>query len=401
VIVSFTPCTLSGAIDAPASKSMAHRYLIGAALSGDICTLSGMDFSEDILASIDCLRALGAQVSVNADTVTVNPRGFMQAESPVLDCRESGSTLRFFLPLALCLGRPVILRGSSRLMERPLSVYEELCRERGFLYQKTADSVTVCGNLCCGEYTVRGDISSQFITGLLFALVYLGGKSSLRVLPPVESRPYIQLTLSALRAFGAQVEFTGDYRIEVKKSHLHALSTRIEGDESNAAFLAAFNELGSDVRVGNLNPETLQGDQVYREYFPKISKGTPTLDLSDCPDLGPILIALAAMKQGAVFTGTDRLRLKESDRGLAMHEELVKLGGGLIFEDNRITVPHQTLRAPDIPLCGHNDHRIVMALSVVLSQTGGTLTGAHAVNKSYPGFFSALRSLGADVTLEE
>jgi 3-phosphoshikimate 1-carboxyvinyltransferase len=173
----------------------------------------------------------------------------------------------------------------------------------------------------------------------------------------------------------------------------------VEGDYSNAAFLDAFNRLGSEVTVGNLNPHSLQGDRVYADCFAKIEAGTPTLDISDCPDLAPILIALAALKNGATLTGTDRLKTKESDRGAAMHAELTKLGGGLVFGDNQITVPAQALRYTGDVLDGHNDHRIVMALSVILTQTGGNLRGAEAVRKSYPGFFGDIIGLGAEVEL--
>ena len=378
---------------------MAHRYLIGAALSGRKCTLSGVDYSEDILASIDCLRALGADVTMNGDQVTVDPDGFMKAENPVLECRESGSTLRFFIPLALCMGKPVSLRGSERLFERPLGVYEELCCEKGFEFRKDKNSVSLCGRLESGNYRIRGDISSQFITGLIFALIYLGENASIEILPPFESRSYINLTISALKSFGADVGFTDEYTIEIRRSQMHSFSGRIEGDYSNAAFLDAFNYIGSDVRVGNLNPQSLQGDRVYAEYFAKISEGTPTLDISDCPDLGPVLFALAALKNGAVFTGTDRLKAKESDRGMAMHEEFWKLGGGLIFGDNTITVPKQNLHPTDLPLDGHNDHRIVMTMAVILSQIGGSIEDAQAIRKSYPGFFEDIRKLGATVDL--
>ena len=365
MIAQFQPCRLSGSVDAPPSKSMAHRYLIGAALSGQRCTMSGFDYSEDILASIDCLRALGAQVVIEDDCVTVDPEGFMRAENPVLLCRESGSTLRFFIPLALCLGREVILRGSRRLLQRPLDIYEALCLENGFAYTKTESELKLCGKLKAGRYTVRGDISSQFITGLIFALLYLGEASSIEILPPFESRSYVDLTLSALKSFGAEISFAGEYRIKINQSQMHPYHGRIEGDYSNAAFLDAFNHIGSQVCVGNLKADSLQGDRVYQSYFAQISEGTPELDISDCPDLGPVLFALAAMKHGAIFTGTDRLKAKESDRGMAMHEELEKLGGGLIFGDNVITVPKQNLRHTDRTLSGHNDHRIVMAMSLV------------------------------------
>jgi len=399
MIATFKPSRLIGTVDAPPSKSMAHRYLIGAALSGEKCRLTGVSYSEDILASIDCLKALGATVTTDKDTVTVDPQGFLQNTPSVLECRESGSTLRFFLPLALCLGKTVVLRGTTRLLERPLDVYEELCRENGLTFRKEKNAVTVCGKLKSGRYAVRGDISSQFITGLIFALVHLGEDSSIRILPPFESRSYINLTVSALKSFGAEVNFTDEYTIEIKRAKLHAFSGRIEGDYSNAAFLDAFNRIGSDVEVKNLNPGSLQGDKVYVTYFEEIAKGTPTLNLSDCPDLGPVLFALAALQNGAVFTGTDRLKAKESDRGAAMHEELQKLGGGLVFGDNTITVPKQELRYKGEILNGHNDHRIVMALSVILSKTGGSVEGAEAVKKSYPEFFDDIKKLGAEVEL--
>lgn len=395
----FEPFTLKGRVSAPPSKSMAHRYLIGSALSGDTCSISGVDFSEDILASIDCLKALGAEVTIDGDTVTINPHSFMKAESPVLDCRESGSTLRFFIPLALCMGRVVTFKGSKRLFERPLDIYGDLCREYGFEFEKKEDSLTLCGHLKSGHYRVKGDISSQFITGLLFALVYLGGDSSIEIIPPFESRPYIDLTLSALRDFGAEADFCDLHTIEIRKPSMHAFSGKIEGDYSNGAFLDAFNHIGAEVAVENLCPHSLQGDRIYKEYFNKISSGTPTLDISDCPDLGPVLIALATLKNGATLTGTDRLKAKESDRGSAMAEELSKLGVSLDFGDNMITIPKGNLSYNGTPLKGHNDHRIVMALSLILSTTGGELEGVEAVRKSYPSFFEDILRLGAKVKL--
>lgn len=396
---NFKPCKLKGVISAPPSKSMAHRYLIGSALSKEKCVLSGVDYSEDILASIDCLRALGAEITTDGDTVTVNPDKFMKAEKPVLECRESGSTLRFFIPLALCLSKQVSLNGSTRLFERPLGVYEKLCRENGFTFQKDTNSVTVCGNLKSGNYRIAGDISSQFITGLIFVLVYLGENSSVEIIPPFESRSYINLTISALKSFGADVEFVDEYSIAVRKSKLHSYSGKIEGDYSNSAFLDAFNYIGSEIKIDNLKCDSLQGDKVYRDYFDKIASGTPTLDISDCPDLGPILFVLSALKNGAVFTGTERLKAKESDRGMAIHEELKKLGGGLIFGDNMITVPKQELKYNGIIIDGHNDHRIVMAMSVILSKIGGEITGIEAVKKSYPAFFDDVKKLGAEVKI--
>lgn len=400
MIATFQPSILRGAIDAPPSKSMAHRYLVGAALSGRKCTLCGVDYNEDILATIDCLSALGAEITTDGDVVTVDPCGFMRVDAPVLQCRESGSTLRFLIPLALCLGKTVTLRGSERLLQRPLNAYEELCREHGLSFEHAHDAVTVCGSLAGGHYRMRGDVSSQFITGLIFALVYLNKTSTVEILPPLESRSYVDLTVAALADFGADVSFLDRYTIAIKPSVRHAFSGRIEGDCSSAAFLEAFNHIGSEISIGNLNSETRQGDRVYADYFTQISGGTPTLDISDCPDLGPVLIALAALKNGATLTGTDRLKIKESDRGAAMHEELRRLGGGLILGENRITVPKQTLAFRGEVLDGHNDHRIVMSMSVILSRTGGAIAGAEAIKKSYPSFFEDIQSLGAEVQIK-
>ena len=210
----------------------------------------------------------------------------------------------------------------------------------------------------------------------------------------------IASAIRLLRAFGADVHFADEYRIEIKPSKLRAYSARIEGDYSNAAFLDAFNCIGSEVKVCGLRADSLQGDRVYREYFEKIMCGTPTLDVSNCPDLAPILIALAALKSGAVLTGTDRLAAKESDRGVAMHEELVKLGGSLEFGENSITVLKQNLAYGGKALDGHNDHRIVMAMSVILSHIGGEIDGIEAVKKSYPRFFEDIKILGAEVEIK-
>ncbi len=396
----FKAYKLEGRVGAPPSKSLAHRYLIGAALSKEKSTILGVDYSEDILATIDCLKSLGAEIHIDGDTVTVNPEGFMKTTERVLDCRESGSTLRFFIPIALCLGKEITFKGSQRLFQRPLDVYEDLCRSYGFKFEKTDCSLTVCGEFKSGQYEIRGDISSQFITGLIFSLVYLNEDSSIRVIPPFESKSYINLTIASLKAFGVNIDFEDEFNISIKKSCFKSFSGRVEGDYSNAAFLDAFNYIGSTIVIENLNEDSVQGDKVYKKYFEEILKGVPVLDISDCPDLGPVLIALASIKNGATLVGTERLSLKESDRGQAMHEELCKLSGGLIFGENTIIVPKQNLQKSTSSLNGHNDHRIVMALSLILSKYGGEIDGIEAVKKSYPGFFDDIKNLGAEVKIQ-
>ncbi len=398
--VKILPGTACGSVVAPPSKSMAHRYLIAAALAKGKSTVRGIEYSQDILATIDCLRALGVSIAVDQDAVTVIGDGVLQAEHELL-CRESGSTLRFMLPLCLLSGTPAVLRGSDRLMERPLIVYEDLCEQMGFQFSRTTGAVTVCGELRCGEYILDGSVSSQFITGMIFALISLPGKSTLRLIGKIESRSYIDLTLSALREFGFSVNWAGEDLLIINGGTGIARDLSVEGDYSNAAFFDALNLLGGSVEVTGLSAHSLQGDRIYRDYFNALANGIPTLSLADCPDLGPILFAVAAALQGGIFTDTARLKIKESDRGAAMAQELQKCGVSVALEENRIIVPGGQLTAPVAAFSAHNDHRIVMAMAVLCTRIGGTIKGAQAVAKSMPNFFEKLSALGIEVVKDE
>ncbi len=397
----FEKSRLSGAVKAPPSKSMAHRLIISAALAGGKSTVSGVEYSEDILATLDCVGALGASVNREDGTVTVDGSGFLKVVKGPLCCRESGSTLRFFIPLAMLTGKRVELYGSARLMDRPLGVYERIAMENSILFEKKDNSITVLGKLPNKKYTVGGGISSQFITGLLFALTGMGGGGAIKVEPPFESRPYAEMTVGALRMFGAEIEFSGNDISTAPGQRLRPWQGEVEGDFSNAAFLDAFNMIGGDVRVTGLPENSAQGDGAYREYYKRLAAGAPTIDLSDTPDLAPVLIALAACLNGATFTGTRRLAAKESDRGAAMAEELHKFGVCVTVGENMISVPRGGIRPPSGPVSGHNDHRIVMACSTLLTLTGGELCGCEAHKKSYPSYFDAIRSLGAKVAITE
>ncbi|MBQ8893595.1 MAG: 3-phosphoshikimate 1-carboxyvinyltransferase [Clostridia bacterium] len=394
--VEIKPGLAGGTVQAPPSKSMAHRYLIAAALAKGKSIVRGIEYSQDILATIDCLRALGVEITACNDAVTVWGGAELKAVE-TLPCRESGSTLRFMLPLCLLSGVTSVLRGSDRLMERPLTVYRQLAAEKGFFFSQAGNQVTVCGKLQNGEYSVDGSVSSQFITGLIFALLTLNGKSSIQLTGKVESRSYIDLTLSALQEFGFQVSWAGETRLELIGGSGVGRECAVEGDYSNAAFLDALNLFGGNVTVTGLKENSLQGDRVYRDYFARLAAGTPSLSLANCPDLGPILFAVSAALKGGVFTDTARLKIKESDRGAAMAEELKKCGVDVILEENRIIVPGGQLRAPGMVLDGHNDHRIVMAMAVLCTCTGGSIRGAQAVTKSMPDFFEKLSSLGIEV----
>lgn len=401
MLVKIQPGKARGTVSAPPSKSMAHRCLIAAAMAGGKSKITGVDYSQDILATIDCLRALGVLVDCTGSTVTVERTGaFLPAEP--LNCRESGSTLRFMIPLCLLSGKPATLQGSARLMERPQTVYEDLSREKRFSFSRRDGAIAVEGTLQSGEYTVDGSISSQFITGLIFALVTLKEASRIHLTGKVESRSYIDLTLKALSDFGFSVSWEKGNTLLIPGGQTGvSRELAVEGDYSNAAFLEALNILGGQVTVTGLSADSLQGDRVYRDYFAALKAGTPTLSLGDCPDLGPILFAMAAALNGATFVDTARLKIKESDRGTAMAEELKKCGVDLILEENRIIVPGGTLCPSVEPIMGHNDHRIVMAMSVLCTFLGGTVCGAEAVAKSMPGFFKTLRDLGVEVSEDE
>ena len=400
--VLIRPGIARGTVAAPPSKSMAHRLLICAALAEGESIVRGVDRSEDILATADCLSALGASLSWDGSSVRVRGCDPRKAGPAVLRCRESGSTLRFMIPLCLLSGSAMRLEGSETLLSRPLSVYEDLCRERNLTLRRMDGGLLAEGRLTAGEYTVPGGVSSQFITGLLFALPLLSGDSRITLIPPVESRSYLSLTLQALRDAGVSVSWTDQNTLIVPGNTAYqSQDTEVEGDYSNAAFFEALNCAGGRVTVTGLRKDSLQGDRVYQEFFPQLAAGPAELDLSDCPDLAPVLFSVAALCYGAVFTGTRRLRFKESDRGAAMAEEMAKFGVTLTLEENRIAVPAAALHAPSEALDSHNDHRIAMALSLLCTRTGGEIRGAEAVRKSFPDYWERLRSLKIDIEQRE
>lgn len=399
--VEITPSVACGRVTAPPSKSMAHRLLLCGALSEE-SAVHNVAYSADIDATLGCLTALGAKTERGERTVTLGGLD-LSAVLPgtELFCNESGSTLRFLLPLCMLCGVPITVRGSRRLFERPLGVYETLAKEQGIRFERREDSVTVCGRLKSGDYCVPGDISSQFITGLLYALPLLEGESTLTVTGRFESASYIDLTLDALSLFGVEIRREENiFYIRGGQRPQNRCQT-VEGDCSNAAFLEALNLLGGAVEVGGISPTTKQGDRVYRTMLADLSVGKREFDLSDCPDLAPVMFAAAAACGGARFTGTARLRFKESDRGAAMAAELAKCGISVTVGENDVMVHSGTLCAPTQPIDGHNDHRIVMAMALLCTVTGGTVCGAEAVAKSYPDFFDALQSLKVGITRYE
>ena len=391
--------TPRGTVMAPPSKSMAHRILISAAMAEGTSVISGVSDCDDVAATVGCLKALGARIERDGSTLTVTGVD-MRGATPgtALDCHESGSTLRFFLPIALLSGKNTLFLGAKSLMKRPMSVYEDLCLKKGLTYNADGESIAVKGPLSAGDYEIVGNVSSQFISGLLFALPLLDGDSRIKIIPPIESRSYIELTVEALALFGIEIKWSDDNTLLVRGNQKYKPSDlTVEGDYSGAAFIDALAVFGRDVKVDGLNPDSTQGDKVYSLLFDMLKKGVPTIHIGNCPDLGPILFAVAAAKHGGVFTGTSRLRIKESDRAAVMAEELSKFGVSVTVYDDKVVVYPISFGAPKSLLSGHNDHRIVMALAVLLTLTGGEIEGAEAINKSYPSFFEDLKSLGIEV----
>ncbi len=393
--IEIFPSKAKGDVTAPASKSYAHRLLICAALSNGTSEIKNIVLNDDINATIECLKALGAEITLNETTVTVTGINNTKRKKRLnLFCNESGSTLRFLIPLSLIFSENTEFTGSGRLMERPQTVFEELFKEKNCLIEKNIKAINVSGTLKGGKFPIRGDVSSQFITGLLFTLPLLDEDSEIILTTPLQSEPYINITIDTLKSFGIAVEKTQNgYFVNGKQSY-KPQSLYCEGDWSNSAFLHAFNLTGGEVSVKGLNDETHQGDAVYKEYFKLLQNGNPTLDISNCPDLGPVLISCAALLNGATLTGTNRLKIKESDRGEAMAAELLKFGCDITVGDDFIKIKKKNLHKPAEAVCCHNDHRIAMSMAVVCSVYGGVLEDAQCVNKSYPRFFNDIKDLG-------
>ncbi len=384
----------SGTVTAPPSKSDAHRLLICAALAEGTSIIHGISDSEDMKATLDCITAIGAKYTREGDKITVWGTDPKKRSETILHCRESGSTLRFFIPLCLLSEKTATLTGSDTLLSRPLDVYEEICAGQALEFEHGQGQISVSGPLSGGFFKVKGDISSQFISGLMFALPLLDEYSVIELIPPIVSVPYILMTANALKKFGIKVELTEDRIIIQGGQRYQPAEVFAEGDWSNAAFFLALSVLSHDVTVEGLNKDTLQGDSAIIRLLARMSRSCPTVNIENFPDLAPILMASAAAMNGITLLGTDRLKIKESDRGQAMAEELAKFGVNVVVGDNIITVQApKELQAPSVPICSHNDHRIVMACAVLLTLTGGTVNGAEAVNKSYPNFFSDLFSL--------
>ena len=397
--VKILPSKTSGEVSAPPSKSFAHRYLIGSVLSCGKCVIKNIADSDDISATLSCIEQLGGSVTKDGNIVTVIPTNEKQIENAVFDCKESGSTLRFFIPVVLATGaKNCTFLGSERLLARGIKEYEKLFENSDVKIKSDEKSIEVNGTLSAGNYEISGEVSSQYTTGMLFALSRLSGKSTLKITGNAESRAYVDMTIKVLKDFGADITETEKNFFEINgKGRLSPGEFTVEGDWSNAAFLIALSRLVGTISVSGLNENSVQGDKICIEAFETLDGENAEIDLKDCPDLAPILFSYAAYKNGGKFINTRRLRVKESDRANVMAEELKKFGANVKVYENSAEIEKTQLKPPIVPLCGHNDHRIVMALSVLAAVLGAEIDGAEAVNKSYPDFFRVIKKAGVNV----
>ncbi len=390
--ITISPGPLTGSVTAIPSKSQAHRLLICAAFADAPTTLLCPDTNRDIEATAGCLRALGADIKRTETGYLVIPVQKVPAEA-VLCCQDSGSTLRFLLPVAGALGVNALFKLESRLPERPLSpLWEEMVRMGCTLTRPSYAAIRCQGRLRPGAYTMDGGVSSQFITGLLLATALIPGESHITLTGKVESRPYITMTQRAMELFGRD---TTDFRIQGGTSFHSPGILTVEGDWSNGAFFLAAKALGNAVETHNLSPGSSQGDRAAATLLPALEEHI-TLSAADIPDLVPILAIVAACKQGAVFTNIQRLRLKESDRVASVISMLHNLGGKAEATEDTLTVYGTGLTGGTVD--AQRDHRIAMsaAIGATVCTTQVTILGAECVSKSYPHFWEEYARLGGN-----
>ncbi len=410
------PGRLHGTVTVPPSKSAAHRAIISAALGDGRSIISNVDLSNDMRATIGACRALGVDMQMDGNTLTVDG-GRLRLTGKPIDCAESGSTLRFFIPVACTLEGEKTFTGQGRLPLRPVDAYLQIFETQGIGYTRPPGAnlpLTVSGALRSGEFRVDGRVSSQFVTGLLFALPLLDGDSLVSVIGGFESRGYVDLTVNMLRRFGIDIAVDGDTFFIRGNQQYQPQTLRVEGDYSQAAFFLVGGAISGGIRVDDLDALSLQPDRAIVDILKSMGAVISTeggalvsrparlhgtvIDVSQCPDLVPPLTVAAAYAEGVThITGAARLRIKESDRLHALARNLGALGiraeelpDGLIIHGGQ-------------PMGGETDsfgdHRIAMAFAVAAAGASGPVTihGAECVDKSYPKFYEDYKALGGDI----
>lgn len=415
-----TPSLCGGSVHIPPSKSMAHRSIICASLANGKSIITNVAFSKDILVTIDGMRKLGAIIETKDDAVIITGiKDFKNITANEIHCGESGSTLRFFIPIFSLCNKTITFTGEGRLLQRPQKIYEDMFHNQQLQFEQTDNGITIDQALHHGDYHLRGDVSSQFISGLLFTLPLLDDDSTIHIQPPFESRSYVELTLQMLADYGITASFIDDHTLHIPgKQHYCAKDYEIEGDYSQLAFFAVLGAIQQGIDITGVRHDSRQGDKAILDILQSfgteitniehgyhIHKGNlhgTSIDLANCPDLGPILTVLAMYAKGdTTIYNAGRLRIKESDRIAAMEQELAKFGVSISSTKDQIFMTGKAAYSCTKPLHGHNDHRIVMALSIAstCSESVTTIDDAQAISKSYPAFFDDFASVNGKVEL--
>lgn len=418
--VKIYPSKVNGTVTIPPSKSMSHRAIICASLANGTSTITNVAYSDDIKITIEGMRQLGANITCFEDRIIIRGiKDFSTLREDTIFCNESGSTLRFFIPIFSLCDRMVSFTGKNRLLKRPQKIYETLFREQNIFYEHSEEKLTIGGKLHAGSITLDGDVSSQFISGLLFALPLLEADSTIHIKEPYESRSYVDLTLQMLHLYGIKADYCDANTLVIPGNQQYkAHDYEIEGDYSQCGFFAVLGAINHDIICHGLSPTSLQGDRIIipilknsgasisnQEKGFRITKSNlhaTEIDLQDCPDLGPILTVMAMYTKGKTrIYNAQRLRYKESDRIAAMEEELKKLGVLIHTTESEIFIEGKERYTGNVLLSGHKDHRIVMSLCIAatLFEHPVIIEEAQSINKSYPAFFEDLSSLGVSLEI--
>lgn len=418
--VKIYPSQSSGKITLPPSKSMAHRAIISASLAKGKSIIKNIAYSDDIIATIEGMKQLGAKIYEEKDNLIIEGiENFSQLKNNIINCNESGSTLRFFIPIFSLTGNNIKFKGKNRLLQRPQKIYRDIFESQGLLYHQDDNFIEIKGVLKSGEYIINGNISSQFISGLLFTLPLLDGDSTIKIVPPFESKSYIDLTIDVLKKFGINIIFLDELTLLIKGNQKYIPTNyEVEGDFSQLGFFAVLGALNNDITCVGLNTNSKQGDREIIQILEncgikieklekgyKFFKGIPEscdINLENCPDLGPILTVLSAWGNGDFkIYNAQRLRYKESDRIEAMESELKKLGVYIASDKNNIYIKGNSEYIGNKEVFGHKDHRIVMSLAIfaTLLKQPLIIEGAEVISKSYPNFFEDLQKLNIKIEI--
>jgi 3-phosphoshikimate 1-carboxyvinyltransferase len=414
--VLITPTPLKGTIKVPASKSILHRAIIAASIANGTSIIRNINYSDDILRTIEAMKSLGVVFTSENDTLTIVGNDRFELSNNLIDCHESGSTLRFLIPLLSLASEAVTFTGRESLMRRPLALYKSIFTKHKSTFKHNKNNVFIEGSLRPGKYVVPGNISSQFITGLLLTLPLLSKSSKIIVTDKFESKPYVDLTVDVLSKFGIKIVVEDNiYYIKGKQAYEPA-DIRIEGDYSQAAFFLTMGLFNEEINVVNLDHDSKQGDQAivsiiedFGGTIEQIEGGyqvrrsslhATMVDIGQCPDLGPITTAIASLADGTTdIKNAGRLRIKESDRLEAIQTAINELGGFVLSDADTLTIVGKPKLDGDGDIDSFNDHRIVMSVASIASMCKKPfiIRGADSINKSYPSFFDDFLSIGGDV----